>query len=165
MTASVFIKPSQADRFDASSRGPCVAHQYSTDFQVQVLTTLARHDEKFDSINQKFDAIDQKFDGINKKFESIDAKFEVINAKFEGINKQFEGINEKFESIKTSIAALSGTVGGLSSELKNLQIWKYKVWGMVILAGWLVAAGAGAWALVGSHISWNANVQGHANTR
>jgi len=57
---------------------------------------------------------------------------------------------------------LEGAVAGLAVDVRDLVHWKHKLWGMVILMGWLAAGCAGAWALVGSHVSWTSGAPAKA---
>lgn len=62
--------------------------------------------------------------------------------------------DQKFDGLDSAIAKIDSDVVNLASSVKDLAHWKERVWGMVILSGWLVAAGAGVWAVVGKHLSW-----------
>ena len=63
-------------------------------------------------------------------------------------------VEQRVENLDQRVDRLDGTVAALAVDVKDLVHWKHKLWGMVILMGWLAAGCGGIWALIGSHVSW-----------
>jgi hypothetical protein len=64
--------------------------------------------------------------------------------------------DQKFDGLDCAIAKLDSEVVNLAGSVRDLGRWKERIWGMVVLAGGLFAAGASLWAIIGTHISWHA---------
>lgn len=70
------------------------------------------------------------------------------------LEQRVEGVNQRVDGVIDTVNGLERTVAALAVDVRDLVHWKHRVWGMVILMGWLAAGTAAAWAIVGSPISW-----------
>ncbi|APG06251.1 hypothetical protein BJI69_21650 [Luteibacter rhizovicinus DSM 16549] len=70
------------------------------------------------------------------------------------VEQRVESLDQGVERLDQRIDRLEGVVAGVAADVRDLVYWKHKLWGMVILMGWLAAGCAGVWAFIGSHVSW-----------
>jgi len=63
-------------------------------------------------------------------------------------------VEQSVRNLDQRVDRLEGVVAGVAADVRDLVYWKHKLWGMVILMGWLAAGCAGVWAFIGSHVSW-----------
>lgn len=135
---------------------PLIANnQLAIEMLVQITSTLARHDQKFDAIDARFDKVDARFDALDAKVAGLDARVAVLDTKVAVLDTKAVVLDARMTTLEASVVKLDGEVKGLASNVKDLVRWKERIWGMVIMSGWLAAAGAGAWALLGRHVTWS----------
>lgn len=70
------------------------------------------------------------------------------------VEQRVESLDQGVERLDKRVDRLEGVVAGVAADVRDLVYWKHKLWGMVILMGWLAAGCAGVWAFIGSHVSW-----------
>ena len=121
---------------------------------IEIMSTLARHDRRFDSHDRRFEAVDKRFEAIDKRFEAIDKRFDDVDRRFDAVDRRFDAVDKRFDGIEAAIKALVGTVNELALEVRRLAKWEHRIWGMVKLASWGAVAIGALWAALGDHVRW-----------
>jgi hypothetical protein len=115
--------------------------QISVEMLTDMTSKLARLDEKSTHLGELVKGVEARLLDAVKGIESR-------------LADSVKALDGKVDGVVREQTVTGKTVEGMKDKVEDLVHWKNKIWGMLILAGALIAAGAGLWALVGSHLSW-----------